>query len=406
MPVDSPEVTSIFCAAVDLSSPEECAAYVQRACGTDGDLHRRVEKLLDAHFRAGNFLQSPDDASQQVVDAVIQERPGSVIGPYKLLEQIGEGGFGVVFMAEQQQPVRRRVALKILKAGMDTREVIARFEAERQALAMMDHRHIAKVLDAGATETGRPYFVMDLVQGIPITEYCDHCNLTMRERLELFIAVCRAVQHAHQKGIIHRDIKPTNVLVAIEDGQPSPKVIDFGVAKAINQRLTEHTLHTAFAQLIGTPLYMSPEQAELSPLGVDTRSDIYSLGVLLYELLTGTTPFEKERLHQVAYDELRRIIREEEPPRPSDRVSTLASAGRNGRGKPPDRHEETLPTGPRRFGLDRDEMPGKRPQPPLRNRQRALRSTSSAICTTSRLRLARRRYCIASVSSRGGTNWR
>src|SRR5262245_42014060 len=253
------------------------------------------------------------------------EVPGTIIGPYKLVEQLGEGGFGVVFLAEQERPVRRNMALKIIKPGMDTRQVIARFEAERQALAMMDHPNIAKVYDAGATENGRPYFVMDLVQGVPITDYCDQCNLTTRERLELFITVCQAVQHAHQKGIIHRDLKPTNVLVAMQDGNPSPKIIDFGVAKAVGQRLTEHTLTTAFAQMVGSPLYMSPEQAELSPLGVDTRSDIYSLGVMLYELLAGTTPFDKDRLHDASYDELRRIIREEEPPRPSTRISTLAA---------------------------------------------------------------------------------
>ena len=226
--------------------------------------------------------------------------PGTVIGPYKLLEQIGEGGFGVVFMAEQQQPVRRKVALKVIKPGMDTRQVVARFEAERQALALMDHPNIAQVFDGGATASGRPYFVMELVRGIPITEFCDQNQLPVRERLELFVSVCQAVQHAHQKGIIHRDLKPSNVLVTLHDDKPVVKVIDFGIAKAIGQQLTEKTLFTNFAQMIGTPLYMSPEQAEMSGLDIDTRSDIYSLGVLLYELLTGTTPFDKERLRTAA----------------------------------------------------------------------------------------------------------
>lgn len=249
------------------------------------------------------------------------ERVGAAIGPYKLIEQIGEGGFGLVFVAEQQKPVRRRVALKLIKPGMDTHEVISRFEAERQALALMDHPNIARVLDAGTTDSGRPYFVMELVHGIPITDYCDQARLTPRERLELFISVCRAVQHAHQKGIIHRDIKPSNVLVTLHDGRPVVKVIDFGVAKALHQPLTDKTIYTRFAQIVGTPLYMSPEQAEMSGLDIDTRSDIYSLGVLLYELLTGTTPFDRKRLSQVAYDELIRIIRDEEPPRPSTRLS-------------------------------------------------------------------------------------
>jgi tetratricopeptide (TPR) repeat protein len=249
-----------------------------------------------------------------------------VIGPYKLLEQIGEGGFGVVFLAEQTQPVRRKVALKVLKPGMDTRQVVARFEAERQALALMDHPNIARVLDGGQTSSGRPYFVMDLVKGLPITEYCDQAQLTPRERLELFVHLCQAVQHAHQKGIIHRDLKPSNVLVTVHDTTPVVKVIDFGVAKALGQELTDKTLFTGFAQMIGTPLYMSPEQAGQSGLDIDTRSDIYALGVILYELLTGTTPFDKERLKEVGYDELRRIIREEEPPRPSTRLSTLGQA--------------------------------------------------------------------------------
>jgi serine/threonine protein kinase len=251
------------------------------------------------------------------------ERVGAVIGRYKLLERIGEGGFGVVYMAEQQHPVRRRVALKVIKPGVDTRQVIVRFEAERQALALMDHLNIARVLDAGATDAGRPYFVMELVKGVPVTDYCDANNLSTRERLELFVPVCNAVQHAHSKGIIHRDLKPTNVLVTMADGLPVPKVIDFGVAKATEAKLTEKTLFTEFRQLIGTPAYMSPERAAMSSIDVDTRSDVYSLGVLLYELLTGTTPFDPKQLREAACVEIQRIIREVEPPRPSTRLNTL-----------------------------------------------------------------------------------
>ena len=253
----------------------------------------------------------------------IAEQPGSVIGPYKLMEHIGEGGTGVVFVAEQQHPVRRKVALKVIKPGMDTGDVVARFKAERQALALMDHQNIAKVFDAGATDSGRPYFVMELVRGVPITEFCDQNRLSTRQRLELFGHVCQAVRHAHTKGVIHRDIKPSNVLVTLHNGTPVVKVIDFGVAKAVGQQLTDKTIYARFAQMIGTPLYMSPEQAELSGLDIDTRSDVYSLGVLLYELLTGSTPFDCERLKTAAFDEVRRIIREEEPPRPSVRLSTL-----------------------------------------------------------------------------------
>ncbi len=261
------------------------------------------------------------EQSRTIDYSAVTERVGTMVGRYKLLERIGEGGFGVVYMAEQQQPVRRKVALKVVKPGMDSRQVLARFEAERQALAIMDHPNIAKVFDAGATDSGRPYFVMELIKGEPITEFCDRNMFTPQQRLELFAQVCHAVQHAHQKGIIHRDIKPTNVLVEMHDTTPAVKVIDFGVAKALGQELTDKTLFTGFAQFVGTPLYMSPEQAGQSSLDVDTRSDIYSLGVLLYELLAGTTPFDKERFKKAAQDEIFRIIREEEPPKPSTRLS-------------------------------------------------------------------------------------
>ncbi len=317
---------AIFLEALGKPTPAERAAFLEQACAGDEGLRRSVEGLLRAHERAGRFLE--DRPGIATVDYESRgEGAGTVIGPYRLLEQIGEGGFGIVFMAEQQQPVRRKVALKVLKPGMDTRQVVARFEAERQALALMDHPNIARVFDGGETAGGRPYFVMELVKGIPITDFCDQGQLTPRERLELFIHVCQAVQHAHHKGIIHRDLKPSNVLVTLHDGTPVVKVIDFGIAKATGQQLTDKTLFTNFAQMIGTPLYMSPEQAALSGLDVDTRSDIYALGVLLYELLTGTTPFDKERFRTAGYDEIRRIIRDEEPPRPSTRISTLGRAG-------------------------------------------------------------------------------
>jgi serine/threonine protein kinase/tetratricopeptide (TPR) repeat protein len=318
---------SVFIEALEKESPGERAAFLDQACADDPALRQRVERLLQRHQETGRFLDRAAARSAAGGSESIKGGPGTVIGPYKLLEQIGEGGMGVVYMAEQTAPVRRKVALKIVKPGMDTKQVIARFEAERQALALMDHANIARVLDGGATEGGRPYFVMELVRGIPITDYCDREKLSIAARLELFVQVCQAVQHAHQKGIIHRDLKPSNVLITLHDGVPVPKVIDFGVAKAMGQQLTEKTLFTAFAQLVGTPLYMSPEQAELSGLDVDTRSDIYSLGVLLYELLTGTTPFDHETLQKAAFDEVRRIIREQEPPKPSTRISTLEASG-------------------------------------------------------------------------------
>ena len=315
---------SIFNEAIGIKSSAERAAFIKSACGDDAALLARVEALLKVHFEDKSFLRSPPAGIDSTLDAPpLTEGPGMKIGRYKLLQLIGEGGFGVVYMAEQEEPIRRKVALKIIKLGMDTKQVIARFEAERQALALMDHPNIARVFDAGATDTGRPYFVMELVKGIPITEYCDKNNLDTQNRLELFIDVCKAVQHAHQKGIIHRDIKPSNVMITLHDSKPVPKIIDFGIAKATQQRLTEKTLFTEYRQFVGTPEYMSPEQAEMSGLDIDTRSDIYSLGVLLYELLTGTTPFEADKLRSGAYDEIRRIIREEEPPRPSTRLSTL-----------------------------------------------------------------------------------
>ena len=291
----------------------------------DHALRERLAALLRAHDRAGHVIDRPvnGDPDRTAGYAPTSEQPGTIIaGRYKLLEEIGQGGMGTVWAAEQTTPVRRKVALKLIKAGMDSRSVLARFEAERQALALMDHPNIAKVLDGGLTESGRPYFVMEYVKGVPITEYCDATRLSVEERLDLFIHVCSALQHAHQKGIIHRDLKPSNILVAPYDDKPVPKVIDFGLAKALHQSLTEKTLYTAHEMVLGTPLYMSPEQAQLNNLDVDTRADIYSLGVLLYELLTGTTPLERKRFKEAAWDEIRRMIREEEPPRPSTRLST------------------------------------------------------------------------------------
>ncbi len=313
----------IFLEAVENCPPERWDAYLEEACGGDADLRRRVRLLLDAHQGADSLIDQPGSAPSAAATRPLAEGPGTVIGPYKLMEQIGEGGMGVVYVADQTKPMRRKVALKIIKPGMDTKQVIARFEAERQALAMMDHPNIARVHDGGTTDSGRPYFVMELVRGIPITEYCDRERLSIPGRLALLVLVCRAVQHAHQKGIIHRDLKPSNILVTVIDGSAVPKIIDFGVAKATGASLTERTLYTAFHQFVGTPLYMSPEQADLAGVDIDTRSDIYSLGVLLYELLTGTTPFDQDTFRTAAFDEVRRIIREQDPPKPSTRLSSL-----------------------------------------------------------------------------------
>ena len=324
MAKDLEHIKVILTEALEKETETERKAYLDEVCRTDVNLRAEVESLLRSHDNAGEFLEeSPFGPNITLDESPLSEGPGTVIGRYKLLEKIGEGGMAVVYMAEQTEPIRRKIALKIIKLGMDTKSVIARFEAERQALAMMDHPNIARVLDAGATETGRPYFVMELVTGVSITEYCDKNNLSTKERLALFIQVCNAVQHAHQKSIIHRDIKPTNLMVTLHDGVPVPKVIDFGIAKAINQKLTEKTLFTRYAHIIGTPAYMSPEQADLSDFDVDTRSDIYSLGVLLYELLTGTTPFSEEELRKAGYLEMQRIIREQEPTKPSTKLSTL-----------------------------------------------------------------------------------
>jgi serine/threonine protein kinase len=327
---------SVFLQALDIESPSERVAFIEIACQGDSDLVAAVSALFDAHESDANPVDRPiavdsvfrngnldETELHQAPSCPPHHAPGTRIGVYKLMELIGEGGFGLVYVADQQEPVRRRVALKIIKPGMESREVLTRFEAERQAIALMDHPNIARIFDAGATDSAQPYFVMELVRGVPLTTFCDSHKLDTSERLKLFVTICHAVQHAHQKGVIHRDLKPSNILVSLQDGVPLAKVIDFGVAKAIGQSLSAKTIYTRFASMIGTPAYMSPEQAEISAVDVDTRSDIYALGVLLYELLTGSTPFAADRLQSVGFDELRRIIREEEPPRPSTRLSTL-----------------------------------------------------------------------------------
>ena len=335
-------VQNLLLEALEIPDATERQKFLAHACGADLALRREVEELLDAEAASGAFL--PDTPPPEVVQAKLVEvvenlgsgaemgngsildEPSPRIGRYKLLQRIGEGGCGVVYMAEQEGPVRRKVALKVIKLGMDTKSVVARFEAERQALALMDHPNIARVFDAGATETGRPYFVMELVRGTKITEYCDQERLGLRQRLELFTQVCQAVQHAHQKGIIHRDLKPSNILVTVNEGVAVPKVIDFGFAKATEGRLTDQTVFTAFGHFMGTPAYMSPEQTAMTSADIDTRSDIYSLGVLLYELLTGKTPFDTQALLATDLDAMRRTIREQNPARPSTRLSTLSQS--------------------------------------------------------------------------------
>jgi serine/threonine protein kinase len=335
MPLDPRRVKELFEAALELPDHQARQAFIDGECGADDELRQRLHMLFAAHEAPHAALNQPLVAEVPGATAAYEsltapaKAVGSVIGgKYKLLQEIGEGGMGSVFMADQTHPVKRRVAVKVIKAGMDSARVLARFEAERQALALMDHANIAKVLDAATTETGQPFFVMELVKGIPLTQFCDEHKLPVLDRLKLFMQVCSAVQHAHQKGIIHRDLKPTNILVESHDGKPVPKVIDFGLAKATSGiQLTEHTLFTALGQVAGTPLYMAPEQAAFNAVDVDTRADVYALGVILYELLTGTTPIAREAFKKAAFDEMLRVIREQEPPTPSSRISSSESKG-------------------------------------------------------------------------------
>ncbi len=382
---------AIFFAALEKGTPEERVAYLDAACGDDHNLRQRVDRLLAAHPQVGSFLEPPVREAVAAAEAptippnekrpagpgrgetVLDDSPvedvGAVIaGKYKLLETLGQGGMGAVFMAQQMQPVKRLVALKLIKLGMDSKQVLARFEAERQALALMDHPNIAKVLDAGTTDSGRPFFVMELVKGVPITRFCDERQLSPRQRLELFIPVCQAIQHAHQKGIIHRDIKPANVLVALYDDRPVPKVIDFGVAKAAGLQLTDVSLMTGFGGIVGTPEYMSPEQAQLNQLDIDTRSDVYALGVLLYELLTGTTPIDRKRLGQGAVRGFANYSRggAATAEHPTQHVRRPGKYRRD----PQDGAGQAGKADARRAGLDRDEVSGKGQVAALRDRQR------------------------------------
>ena len=329
----APGVETILADAVEIAAEGDRRAYLDRACGDDAALRARVDRLVADHFRAGDFLERPPvdlppDETAAFTPGVGDPAAGVKVGPYKLLQRIGEGGMGTVWVADQTEPIKRRVAVKMIRVERgSSATVLARFEAERQAIALMDHPHIARLFDAGTTAAGQPYFVMELVKGIPLTDYCDTHKLNIQQRLGLFQQICSAVQHAHQKGIIHRDLKPTNILVESHDGKPVPKVIDFGLAKATSGlQLTEHSLFTAFGSVMGTPLYMAPEQANFNAIDVDTRADIYALGVILYELLTGTTPLTRDTVKKAALDEMLKLVREQEAPTPSSRLSSAGSS--------------------------------------------------------------------------------